>query len=236
MPLQLRPFLIFEPIYNHAGELKAIELLTRFYDSDDNIIRFSDVIKLLSHKEMNLLFKMQIDTILENKTYLQNNNIISTVNVNETIADYLLSESILLNRISDFNFIHFEISEQFTQHIGSPETSILHRLSCFVPLWLDDVGSGYFNNFDLLMQGFFFAAKIDKNYFWYHQDNTGDKFGKTISYLQRQTKHQIIEGVESLGHLKLLTPFHQCWLQGYQFPFVTSHELQNIPIQIDLND
>ena len=223
---------VCEPIYDLTGNLKAVEMLTRFTTMKGDPKSYAEMqLKMLKNDEWEI-FKLQLEECFFWEDYLTKNNILISININTYIAEKLLACP-LYHGILNSNIIKLEISESFRHSQLNDETSILLILSKLCGLWLDDVGSGNFNNFNHLISGRFQAAKVDKNYFWRMYNCDRKNFDKAIRDLWRYSGRVVIEGVETSEHLTAIMPYTSCWVQGFLFPSVQVEHLKTIPLRIE---
>lgn len=230
----LKSQFVCEPVYNFLGRLMAIEVLTKFISARGETLSYTHAQLFLTAEDKWENFQRQLRTVLLWKDYCLQHEIIVSLNVDEQIVERLMASFACLNILSKCPFINLEVSEHFPNYDKSDHESPLCRLLPFTQLWLDDVGSGCKNNFNFLTKGLFKAAKIDKAFFWKHQsDEQSDRLGKTIRDLSRYAGVVVIEGVETLEHLRMLAPFSHCWLQGFLFQSVNLEHFKTLPLYID---
>jgi len=217
-----------EPIYTQEGCLVAVEVLTSFTTPDGIIVSWSDVTDILTPEYKWLNFVRQLHGLLDWQDWLAQHQICASLNLDGDTAIWLLRDRNIQALVSRMPFIRFEVHEHFPSE-GKVQLSLLKLLHASFVLWLDDVGSGSGNNFDLLVHGYFGAAKLDKAFFWLHHVTNRAQLGKTIRDLGRYAGNVIVEGVESKMHLQSLAGFPDCWLQGHLFSRARLGSLSQIP-------
>lgn len=218
-----------EPVYALNGHLKAVELLTAFTSPDGTRVSWSDVTEILTPEYKWLNFVRQLGCIRQHHAWLQRHGIAVSLNLDEETAHVLVRDEDVLTLLSGLPCVRLEINECFTSS-DREKQCLLGRLRHYVALWLDDVGSGSLNNFDLLVRGYFSGAKMDKSFFWHHHSSETGLLEKVIRDLTRFAEHVVVEGIETPEHLLSLSRSPHCWLQGYLFDRSGIESLQHIPL------
>jgi EAL domain-containing protein (putative c-di-GMP-specific phosphodiesterase class I) len=144
-----------------------------------------------------------------------------TLNVEEPLVDLILSDDQLCERIRQWSFIAFEISEGFPNLSAGKNNAKIRQLSEMFSLWLDDFGSGQ-ATLTALYDGLFDYVKIDKRFYWQlfnHQgyDVVFDSLLKNINLL---CKGVIVEGIEKEEYFNKLRHAGVFGLQGFLWPSV----------------
>lgn len=218
-----------EPVYALSGHLKAVELLTSFTTTDRTRVSWNDVTEILTPEYKWLNFVRQLGYIRQHHTWLHHHGIAVSLNLDQETAHSLVRDEGVLTLLSGMRCVRLEINECFTAS-DREKQSLLGRLRHYVALWLDDVGSGSLNNFDLLVRGYFSGAKMDKSFFWKHHITDQLLLEKVIRDLTRFAGHVVVEGIEKPEHLRCLAGSPQCWLQGYLFKNVPADYIRDIPL------
>lgn len=218
-----------EPVYDMTGRLKAVELLTRFTVPDGRVVSWTDVTDILTPEYKWLNFVRQLVCIRHYQDWFTRHGVVVSLNLDEETAHWLVRDDDVLVLLSTVACIRLEINELFTAS-DREKQGILRRLRQHAALWLDDVGSGSHNNFDLLVRGDFSGAKIDKSFFWQHHLSNTARLEKVIRDLARFAGHVVVEGIEHSQHLLSLAGAPHCWLQGYLFPRTDLERLLSVPL------
>ncbi|POT58557.1 hypothetical protein C3432_11790 [Citrobacter amalonaticus] len=218
-----------EPVYDMTGSLKAVELLTGFTGPDGRMVSWGEVTDILTPEYKWLNFVRQLGCIRQYQEWFIRHGVAVSLNLDEETAHWLVRDDDILALLSTIACIRLEINEFFTSS-DREKQGMLGRLRQHAALWLDDVGSGSHNNFDLLVRGYFSGAKIDKFFFWQHHVTNTAQLEKVIRDLTRFAGHVVVEGIENSQHLLALTRTPNCWLQGYIFQRTAMEFLQYIPL------
>ncbi|EDQ9689877.1 hypothetical protein C3433_27075 [Citrobacter freundii] len=218
-----------EPVYSVAGQLKAVEVLTGFTTAGGNDVSWNELTDILTPEYKWLNFVRQLHVIRQVQDWLIPHRIMVSVNLDEETAHCLVADENVLALLSAMPFIRLEVNECFTSSYKEKH-GLLTVLRRHADLWLDDVGSGSHNNFELLVRGYFSGAKIDKSFFWQHHATHTERLDKVIRDLTRYAAHVIVEGIETREHLKFLVSTPQCWMQGYYFPRVRAEHIRMLPL------
>lgn len=224
-----------EPIYNNCGRLKAIEILTRFSEPDGKLLSYSAVeVQLKSHDRWNI-FCEQMREVMLWANYISKHNLLISLNIDGDVAEHLVNDHAILQVLRSAPYINLEVSENFERIDLSSNISTLFTIREYIDLWLDDIGSGSRDNFDLLSKRFFKVAKIDKYFFWKSIIKNG-LIDRVIKKLEYCAEIVVVEGVEKNEQLLYLMKFNNCWFQGYIFEHKELDSLDMIPLQIDLTN
>ncbi|APZ68600.1 hypothetical protein LFZ43_22920 [Salmonella enterica subsp. enterica serovar Wandsworth str. SA20092095] len=218
-----------ESVYDMTGRLKAVELLTRFTVPDGRVVSWIDVTDILTPEYKWLNFVRQLVCIRHYQDWFTRHGVVLSLNLDEETAHWLVRDDDVLALLSTVACIRLEINELFTSS-DRENQGMLKLLRKHAMLWLDDVGSGSHDNFDLLVRGYFSGAKIDKSFFWQHHLSNTTQLEKVIRDLTRFAGHVVVEGVEHSQHLLSLSGAPHCWLQGYLFPCTSLESLLSIPL------
>ncbi|ANM79214.1 EAL domain protein [Serratia marcescens] len=146
------------------GGLLAVEMLSRFNSLDGDLAMPAEIgINLLAPEQRIELFNEQLKLAEQHAAWFTDNNVQLTINIEETIVELILSDSALCQRIGQYPFIAFEMSESFPNLSAGKNNPSVRRLSEMFTLWLDDFGSGK-ATLTALYDGLFDYVKIDKRF------------------------------------------------------------------------
>lgn len=220
-------FFIVEPIVNPAGKIYAVELLSRFYLTEEQGSLFYPAeffLKNATLSDKRSLFVKQLEALSENAGFFSANGFLCTLNIDGDLAGIICSTLDIKNQLISMPFIRLEISETFAGLGSSPQLSQLSCLSRDFGLWLDDFGSGK-ANLAALQSCLFDTVKIDKIFFW----NMCEKplWEKILNEIRRYSPSVVVEGVESEKYRQGLGNLVE-GMQGYLFPSLLLKDLPDL--------
>ena len=219
---------VFQKMYSPVGELVAVECLSRIsHDSlsPESFFRHADI----TLREW--IFMEQLALIEKHQNWFIKNNVIATVNVDDDTLS-LLCQSAVRERTEQLGFIHFEVNENASFLL---DNSSLYRneLLQLSTLWLDDFGAGY-AGLNAIRHYHFDYIKIDRGFFLYlmRKDSGRQLMGTLITFLAQNNHKVIIEGIESLAHIRWLHGMDWYAIQGHYWEEVSIEQLtqQDIPV------
>jgi len=236
MHIQLDPEFIshsvFQPVYLMSGKLFSVELLTRFHGVAGSLVMPAGIgITLLSPEQRIELFDEQLQFAEQNALWFVENEIILTINIDETVVDWILCDWVLSNRLQQCTFIAFEISESFPNLSAGKDNNKIRLLKDSHTLWLDGFGSGK-ATLSALYDGLFDYVKIDKRFYWHLFAQQGydvvmDSLLKNINILCQGV---IVCGIEKKEHFTALRNAGVLGLQGFLWPMVKADTLYTLPL------
>ncbi|WP_454877997.1 EAL domain-containing protein [Serratia inhibens] len=208
---------VFQPVYSMEGRLLAVEILCRFNSLDGDLAMPADIgINLLSASQRIELFHEQLRLAEQHAGWFVEHDVLLTFNIEETLVDVILTDDLLCQRLRQWPFIAFEISEGFPNLSAGKNNTKVSRLSEIFPLWLDNFGSGQ-ATLTALYDGLFDYVKIDKRFYWQLFDHQGydvviDSLLKNINLL---CKGVIVCGIEKKEYFNKLRHAGVFGLQGF---------------------
>jgi len=213
---------VFQPVYSMDGRLLAVEILCRFNSLDGDLAMPADIgITLLTPDQRIELFNEQLRLAEQYASWFIEHDVLLTLNIEETLVDAILADELLCQRLRQWSFIAFEISEAFPNLSAGQNNTKVSRLSEMFTLWLDNFGSGQ-ATLTALYDGLFDYVKIDKHFYWQlftHQgyDVVIDSLLKNINLL---CKGVIVCGIEKKEYFNKLRHAGVLGLQGFLWPSV----------------
>ncbi|MNH03127.1 putative anti-FlhC(2)FlhD(4) factor YdiV [compost metagenome] len=213
---------VFQPVYSMEGRLLAVEILCRFNSLDGDLAMPADIgINLLTASQRIELFHEQLRLAEQHAGWFVEHDVLLTFNIEETLVDVILTDDLLRQRLRQWPFIAFEISESFPNLSAGKNNTKVSRLSEIFPLWLDNFGSGQ-ATLTALYDGLFDYVKIDKRFYWQLFDHQGydvviDSLLKNINLL---CKGVIVCGIEKKEYFNKLRHAGVFGLQGFLWPSV----------------
>ncbi len=221
---------VFQPVYSMAGKLLAVELLTRFNSLDGDLAMPTEIgMTLLSPEQRIELFNEQMMLAEKHAAWFVECGVLLTINIEETIVDLIVGDPQVRQRLQQWEFIAFEISEGFPNLSAGKNNEKVRLLSENFTLWLDDFGSGK-ATLTALYDGLFDYVKIDKRFYWQlftHQgyDVVIDSLLKNINLL---CKGVIVCGIERREYFNKLINAGVLGLQGYLWPTISEDNLRSL--------
>lgn len=221
---------VFQPVYSMVGRLLAVELLTRFNNLDGSLVMPTAIgITLLSPEQRIELFNEQLALAEKHATWFVECGVLLTINIEETVVDFILGDAALRARLQQNKFIAFEINENFPNLSAGKNNEKVRALSEYFTLWLDGFGSGK-ATLTALYDGLFDYVKIDKRFYWQlftHQgyDVVIDSLLKNINLL---CKGVIVCGIEKKEYFNKLKNAGVLGLQGFLWPIIGEEKLHTL--------
>ncbi|MHA7847021.1 EAL domain-containing protein [Serratia sp. D1N4] len=221
---------VFQPVYSMEGRLLAVEILSRFNSLDGDLAMPMEIgVNLLSPEQRIELFNEQLLLVEQQASWFVENDVLLTINIEETIADLLISNLVLRQRIQQLPFIVFEIGESFPNLSAGKNNETVRLLSEYFTLWLDDFGSGK-TTLTALYDGLFDCVKIDKRFYWQLFTHPGydvviDSLLKNINLLCRGA---IVCGIEKKEYFNKLRNAGVLGLQGFLWPVISVDNLRTL--------
>lgn len=223
--------LVFEPLYSPKGKMIAVEALSRFepLTPGQDVVSPCTFYQNLTPRSAERIIKWQLECFKDLKTWLIENKVLVSLNLNRTLARACLGSASEISALSPW--IRFEINEFFFTNRESPnEDPLLIALSESCPLWLDDFGIGG-SNLQALMSKKFEAIKLDAEVFKRLDSSlSGHLFIDALRLTAAESGTKlIIEGIETSMHYSDLRQSGAWALQGWYWPSFSLHELQKGP-------
>lgn len=214
---------VMEPIYNCQNTMFAMELLTRF----DGGISTEEHIRNMNPSEKQRLLIDQLECVAKKRSYFIDNNLLLAINIDYSMAVFLLQNHHIEHLLDDLSFIRFEINERFPNLNDGKRNPLLSKLYNRYPLWLDDFGSGNANIY-AVSQSLFNYVKLDKEFYWEMLRNRkGHLLPALVSNIKKYCQGVIVEGVQNQSEYFLLK---NCGVDGMQGHIYTTYALDKIPL------
>jgi EAL domain-containing protein (putative c-di-GMP-specific phosphodiesterase class I) len=155
----------FQPVYSMAGRLLALEMFSRFNSPNGNLAMPAGIgFNLLSEEQKIELFNEQLILAEHYADWFVEYDVLLTINIEETVVDFLLNDHFLRQRIQRLLFIVFAVGEISPNLSAGKNNEKLNRLSREFTLWLNNLGSGN-STLTALYDGLFDYVKIDKRFY-----------------------------------------------------------------------
>ncbi len=208
---------VFQPMVNSFGKIVAVECLSRITLRNTSVsINPLAFFKSATFEMKKDFFHEQIDLIKYNASWFLDNNIIATINIDQSILTYLLKEGMEIIT-HPYKFIHFEITENVTFLYESAHS--LNSANNEFIFWLDDFGAGY-ANYSSIFNHHFKYIKIDKAMFWslFKKPNGKKLLTTMLCFFKKNGFNVIVEGVENISYKNFIDSVPYFALQGYLWP------------------
>lgn len=158
----------FLPMCLPEGQLFAVQIITNFVGVDAPVRIPTELV--LPH----ITAEQEVDLFCEKLRVLENHQhffmaqpLPAWVNINENIADAILSRPPLINRIRQLPFIELTINERFADLNLGCDNLRLREISKLFPLALEDFGAGIATTRPIF-DGLFTSIMLDKGFIHKH--------------------------------------------------------------------
>lgn len=202
----------FQPIYSLDGELKSYEVLSRFYNENNDVISTIKVIKLLEKQdtihELDFLILKKIEKYLKNGKKIAIN--ISPLTI---LMDEFLEKINLLN--CNLSNLEIELTERgnFNYEKLIFRINQLNRLG--IKVAMDDFPMEN-SSLETLLKTKISKVKVDRSLLRDINYPLGKEVYKGIISLLKTMKHEItIEGIETKEEFEFIKEIGVNFIQGY---------------------
>ncbi len=202
----------FQPIYSLDGELKSYEVLSRFYNENNDVISTIKVIKLLEKQdtihELDFLILKKIEKYLKNGKKIAIN--ISPLTI---LMDEFLEKINLLN--CNLSNLEIELTERgnFNYEKLIFRINQLNRLG--IKVAMDDFPMEN-SSLETLLKTQISKVKVDRSLLRDINYPLGKEVYKGIISLLKTMKHEItIEGIETKEEFEFIKEIGVNFIQGY---------------------
>jgi FOG: EAL domain len=204
---------VFQPMFDRTGKMIAAECLSRFVDKKEGDSRtIEQFFGEASETFRAAVLHEQIALVKRYQWWFQQNNIMATLNVDESTL-HMLNDDFIAECVKTIGCLHFEVSELSRTLVK--RTPDIDALGDKYSFWLDDFGAGYAGFGALAIQPFRFI-KTDKNLLWnlLEKKNGQQLMESLLHYFSANHYQVIIEGIETTEHLRWLNNMPWFALQG----------------------
>lgn len=217
-----------EPIVTCDGQLLGVELLTRvdtggLIEGSLDMERFISKLELESKKT---LLKYQLEKVESKKKFFLLSGLICSINIDFDIANMIIKDEDLGNKLKSLPFVRLEISEKFPNLADGLNNTLIQKLHQEYILWLDDLGSGN-SDIQAVKTGVFEYIKIDKKFYW--AKSSSYEWPIIIKSIKQYCHNIIVEGVENHNQLKKIGR-DVTGIQGYIFESVEFSDIESLTI------
>lgn len=203
-----------QPIYQTNGRLLAVELLTVVTHPDNPAQRippdryFAEV--AVRHRVD--VVKEQLLLLDQKADFFRRHELLASVNVDGPTLIALRQQHDVVQMIERMPWLRFELVE----HLHLPKETSFASICEFVPLWLDDFGTGM-ANFSALSEVRYDYIKVARELFvMLRQTPEGrNLFTMLLQLMNRYCRGVIVEGVETLEEWRDVQNSPAFAAQGY---------------------
>ncbi|MEO3989820.1 EAL domain-containing protein [Pseudocitrobacter cyperus] len=204
---------VFQPMFDRNGKMIAAECLTRFAQGSPEMPLSVEQFFSEAPAELRArILQEQIELVKRYQEWFQQNNVMVTLNVDESTL-HMLNDDFIIDCVKTIGCLHFEVSE-FSSTLVKRSPAI-DALADKYSFWLDDFGAGYAGFGALAMQSFRFI-KMDKNLLWdLREKKNGQQLMASLLHFFSANHYQVIvEGIETPEHVHWLNDMPWFALQG----------------------
>ncbi|WP_411704967.1 EAL domain-containing protein [Edaphovirga cremea] len=216
-----------QPVYSRIGKLLAVELANRFNSEDGKLTMPIELVtKSLDLQQLTQMLDEQINYATTQQAWFLEHGILLNIFVDQSLAQLIISDVILRNKLAALSFIRLEVSESFPDISLGKRNPVLSELSKHFRLWLVNFGSG---NAHLapLFDHLFEYVKTDKNFFW--QLVAGENYKIILPSLLRNINRfcqgVVIDGIDTKDYFSALNDQPFAGVQGMLWPGVDENAL-----------
>lgn len=220
----------FLPVRLPAGQLFAVQVITNFVGVDTPVrIPTELVLPHISAEQELELFCEKLSLLEKHQDFFMAQPILAWVNINENIADTILSRQALITRLRRLPFIELTICESFADlNLGSDNLRLRETGKLF-PLALENFGAGIATT-KSIFDGLFTSVMLDKGFI--HKQIHEHSFVPFMQAIKDQLspfcRHLIIAGIDDdASRTKACLPGFNA-MQGNLWPAVPPESLAEL--------
>ncbi|VTP17895.1 GGDEF/EAL domain protein YhjH [Salmonella enterica subsp. enterica serovar Typhi str. Ty2] len=212
--LQCERAYTYQPIYQTDGRLMTVELLTAVTHPDNPSRRIAPdrYFAELAVRHRIDVVKEQLHQLEQKADFFTRHRLLASVNVDGPTLIAMRQQPDILAAMERLPWLRFELVE----HIRLPKDSSFASMCEFVPLWLDDFGTGM-ANFSALSEVRYDYIKVARELFvMLRQSPEGrNLFILLLQLMNRYCRGVIVEGVETLEEWRDVQRSPAFAAQGY---------------------
>lgn len=202
----------FQPIYSLEGEIKSYEVLSRFYNEDNDVISTIKVIKFL--EKLDIIHELDFLILKKVEKYLKNGKKIA---INVSPITLLMDEFIEKITLLKCNLSNLEIELTERGNLDYEKLIIkinqLNKLG--IKVAMDDFPMEN-SSLETLLKTKINKVKIDRSLLKDISCPLGKEIYKGIVSLLKTMKHEItIEGIETKEEFEFIKEIGVNFIQGY---------------------
>ncbi len=159
-----RAHFCFLPVRLPQGDLFGVEIITNFVGADAPVrIPTELVLPHISAEQELTLFCEKLSLLESCQHFFMAQQILAWININEHIADAILSQPDLITRIGRLPFIELMVNESFADLNLGGDNPRLRELGKLFPLALGNFGAGIATTRSIF-DGLFASVMLDKGF------------------------------------------------------------------------
>ncbi len=220
----------FNPVYALNGRLLAVDLLSSFTHTSLNVVVPQDILLSQFDSEQRLqTLQKQIGIIEHYHDFFLQNNVAVILNVDEEMAETILSSEFLLRKLRPFQALELAIGESFPNFRAGKEDPLLSALSDNFNLTLNNFGSGKAPA-KAVYDNLFARIRLDKHFLQQTLKRVtyASMLKAIVHQLSDHCQQFIVTGVDDPATLNHIAPFGFAGMQGALFPPVPENELATL--------
>ncbi|QHM75646.1 Putative anti-FlhC(2)FlhD(4) factor YdiV [Mixta theicola] len=220
----------FNPIYALNGRLIAVELLSSFLDSVQQVTVPQDILlRQFSEQQRLQTLQKQIVIIERYHDFLQRNSIAVLLHLDGYLARLILSSDFLRRKLRSLPALELALSESFPDFKAGRDNPELRALSADFKLTLNNFGSGKAPA-KAVYDNLFTRIKLDRGLLQQllQRDSFPSLLKTLIEQLSDHCRQFIAQGVDSVDMLEKISSFAFSGLQGTLFPPAPERQLMTL--------
>lgn len=202
----------FQPIYSLDGEIKSYEILSRFYNKDNDVISTIKVIKFLEKQD--IIHKLDFLILKKIEKYLKDEKKIA---INISPITILMDEFLEKINLLKCNVSNLEI--ELTERGDLDYKKLITRINQLNKLGIKVVMDDFpmkNSSLETLLRTQINKVKVDRSLLKNIQYPLGKEIYKGIISLLKTMKHEItIEGIETKEQFDFIKEIGVNFVQGY---------------------
>lgn len=220
----------FNPVYALKGRLLAVDLLSSFTHTSQNVVVPQDILLSQFNGEQRLqTLQKQIGVVEHYHDFFLQNNVAVILNVDEEMVETILSSELLLRKLRSFPALELAINENFPEFKAGKDHPLLSQLSDNFKLTLNNFGSGKAPA-KAVYDNLFNRIRLDK--YFLQQTLKRASYHAMLQAIVHQVGDHcdqfVVSGIDDHAMLEQITPFAFAGMQGALFPPVPESALATL--------
>jgi len=222
-----KTFTAFCPVYRPGGQLAAVEMLTHFTHAQANVVIPQEIlIPQLNERQRVLLLQDQINIIEKHYDFFSSHNISVAINIDERLAETILSSEFLIKKMNQLGCLELEISESFPGIADGKSHPCLQGLSQHFHLSLNNYGAGKATS-KAVFDNLFYRIKLDRGFIQHNikRSSFSPFISAILDHIKPHCHAVVVQGVDDLSGLQSIRHFAFDGIQSALFPPVKEEGL-----------